>query len=287
MRELSFLVTNDDGIESPLLAALVAALLAHGRVTVVAPRTQQSWIGKALSRHASANLEDRRDLFGCDAWDLNGTPADCVNLALAHLVGRRVDAIVSGINIGSNAALPLILASGTVGGALEGALHGHHAIAASLRLDRADLDLLRQPGAAIPAHLATAGRVAARRTAARVESIARRPKPRSFLVHSLNFPTATTDDTPLLRTMPALVCAGSMFNATSSEPGVFTSAFAIGEERRSALLTDRACLETGRASHTVLDFGRLGVSGGTFGSVPAATAPEEMQAAVGPDPAAS
>lgn len=269
MRELSFLVTNDDGIESPLLAALVAALLAHGRVTVVAPRSQQSWIGKALSRHASANVVDRRELFGCAAWDLNGTPADCVNLALAHLVPDGVDVVVSGINIGSNAALPLILSSGTIGGALEGALHGHPAIAASLRLDRADLDFLRRPGAAVPPHLATAGRVAARRTAELADAIARRPRPRSFVVHSLNFPPSTNDATPLVRTMPALARAGSMFTPATGESGVFTSSFAIGEERPSGFLTDRACLESGRASHSVLDFGRIGVSGGAFGRVPA------------------
>lgn len=270
MRELSFLVTNDDGIESPLLAALVAALLAHGRVTVVAPRTQQSWISKALSRHASANIEDRRDLFGCDAWDLNGTPADCVNLALAHLVPGRVDAIVSGINIGSNAALPLILASGTVGGALEGALHGHHAIASSMRLDRADLDALHCPGATIPEHLAATSRVAARRTAELAESIARRPRPRSFFVHSLNFPPGATDETPLVRSMPALLCAGPMFSPAEAQTGVYTSAFAVGDERPTPFLTDRACLENGRASYTVLDYGRLGVSGGAFGPVPRA-----------------
>lgn len=269
MRELTFLVTNDDGIESPLLAALVAALLAHGRVTVVAPRTQQSWISKALSRHASANIVERRSLFGCDAWDLNGTPADCVNLALAHLVPGRVDAVVSGINIGSNAALPLILASGTVGGALEGALHGHHAIASSLRLTRADLDFLRQTNASVPPHLATAVRLASQQTATLAEKIARRSRPRSFVVHSLNFPAEMTDATPLERTMPALVCAGPMFNPAEAQAGVYTSAFAVGEERPSPFLTDRACLESGRASYSVLDFGRLGISGGPSGPVAA------------------
>ena len=121
MRELSFLVTNDDGIDSPLLAALVAALLAHGRVTVAAPRTEQSWIGKAISRHRELNVRVSTHHFGCAAWEIDGTPADCVNLALGNLVEQRPDMVVSGINMGSNAGLPLILASGTVGGASEGA----------------------------------------------------------------------------------------------------------------------------------------------------------------------
>jgi 5'-nucleotidase len=281
MRELSFLVTNDDGIESPLLAALVAALLAHGRVTVVAPRTQQSWISKALSRQAECNIVERRTLFGCPAWDLNGTPADCVNLALAHLAPEPVDVVVSGINIGSNAALPLILASGTVGGALEGALHGHHALASSLRLTREDLGLLREPGAKIPPHLATAARLAAKHTAELAEKIGRRPKSRSFVVHSLNFPAEMTPDTPLVRTMPALLQAGPMFNPAEAQTGVYHSAFAVGGERPTPFLTDRACLESGRASHTVLDFGRLGVSGGAFGKVDEVT-PTDVAAGENP-----
>jgi len=261
MRELSFLVTNDDGIESPFLAALVAALLAHGRVTVVAPRVEQSWISKAMSRRTNINLVPRRDLFGCEAWDLNGTPADCVNLALAHVVKDRVDAVVSGINIGTNAALPLILASGTVGGALEGALHGHHAIASSLRLTSDDMAALREPGSKVPAHLSVSVQIVARRTAGLAEATARRSRPRSFLVHNLNFPAGTNESTQLERTVPAPVLAGPLFKpATADGSEFFTFAFNVGEERASDLLTDRTCIESARASHTILDYGRLGVT---------------------------
>ena len=261
MRELSFLVTNDDGIESPFLAALVAALLAHGRVTVVAPRAEQSWISKAMTRRANITLQPRRGLFGCDAWDLNGTPADCVNLALAHVMKDRVDAVVSGINIGTNAALPLILASGTVGGALEGALHGHHAIASSLRLVPEDMAALREPGSKVPAHLVTSIQVVARRTAGLAEATARRPRPRSFLVHNLNFPAGTNEATPLERSVPAPLLAGALFKPTTDGgTEFFTFAFNVGEQRPSDLLTDRACIESARASHTILDYGRLGVT---------------------------
>jgi 5'-nucleotidase len=261
MRELRFLVTNDDGIESPFVAALVAALLAHGRVIVVAPRVEQSWISKAMSRRTQLTVKERRSLFGCEAWDVNGTPADCVNLALAHLVKDRVDAVVSGINIGTNAALPLILASGTVGGALEGALHGYHAIASSLRLAPEDMATLRQPGARVPAHLATSLQVVARRTAALAEEVARKPQPRSFFVHNLNFPAGTNETTTLERSVPAPLHAGSLFQRSPTEGDEFyTFTFAVGEQRPCDLLTDRACIESGRASYTILDYGRLGVT---------------------------
>lgn len=273
MRELSFLVTNDDGIDSPLLSALVAALLAQGRVTVVAPRQEQSWIGKAISRHRQLNVRSRDNLFGCPAWDVDGTPADCVNLALGHLVAGRPDMVVSGINMGSNAGLPLILASGTVGGALEAACHGFHALATSIRMTRDDFARAKQPGGALPEAVNLAVKSVAHRSAALGAEIARRPRPHKFFVHNLNFPPTTTDATPLDRTMPALLRIGTLFHpAPGAEKGAFGFTFGVGDEEPSPLLTDRACLEAGHASYSVLDFGRIGVSGGPHGAV--APAPE-------------
>ena len=62
--------------------------------------------------------------LGCPTWIVDGTPSDCVNIALAHLLTDPVAGVVSGINVGLNASLGFILASGTVAGAWEGALHG-------------------------------------------------------------------------------------------------------------------------------------------------------------------
>jgi 5'-nucleotidase len=272
MRELTFLVTNDDGIHSPFLAALVAALLGHGRVCVVAPTEEKSWIGKAISRHRPLRAQPRNDLFGCPAWAVDGTPADCVNLGLGRLVAGavgRIDMVASGINMGSNAGLPLILASGTVGGALEGACHGLHALATSIRLDKADFARIREPGTRLPEHIAAMVRVVARRSAELCATIARKPAPKRFLVHNLNFPHTTSDATPIERTIPALVRIGTLFEP-AAEADTFGFTFAVGDELPSAQLTDRACVESGRASHSILDFGRLGLSGGPFGEVPAA-----------------
>ncbi|MGH8020338.1 MAG: 5'/3'-nucleotidase SurE [Opitutaceae bacterium] len=264
MRKPSFLVTNDDGIDSPFLAALVCALAKLGMVSVVAPSGERSWIGKAISRRGQIAARKRPDLFDCQAWEVDGTPADCVNLGLGHFVTSRIDAVVSGINIGSNAGLPLILASGTVGGALEGALLGRHAIASSMRLDPADFASIshRRQGE-LPAHLKTALEAAAERSAQLCASIALTRRSRRFVVHNLNFPTQFTADTALVRTLPASMQAGHLFSAVEESDGeVFTFSFAIGDEREANRLSDRACIESGRASYSILDFGRIGVPAG-------------------------
>jgi len=270
MRTLSILATNDDGIDSPLFAALVRALLPIGRVVVAAPDGERSWIGKAISRQKPQLRAERRDaMFGCPAWSIDGTPADCVNLALGHLVDGHVDLVdghvdlvVSGINMGSNAGLPLILASGTVGGALEGALAGSHAVATSIRLGRADFARLKLPDASLPAHVAATVDAIAARTAGLCATIARRPRPRRPVVHNLNFPPDTTADTPLVRTTAAHMRVGPLW-VPAGETGRYEFAFRVDDEAPSAHLTDRACLDTGRATHCILDFGRLAVTSGT------------------------
>lgn len=267
MRSLSFLVTNDDGIDSPALAALAGALQPHGRVQIVAPATEQSWIGKAISRRRRLTVRQREDLFTCPAWDVDGTPADCVNLGLGNLVRGRIDAVVSGINVGSNVSLPLILCSGTVGGALEASFHGMHAIASSIRIARADFGAARDPLHSGYRTISDAIKAAANLTADRAVTIARRRKPTRSIVHNLNFPTTTTGDTIIERTIPANVRTGTLFRPTD-EPGVYEFIFAMENAIPASRLTDLDSLDAGRASYSVLDFSRLGVAGAVYGPVP-------------------
>ncbi|HEY9248275.1 MAG TPA: 5'/3'-nucleotidase SurE, partial [Rariglobus sp.] len=146
---MKFLVTNDDGVDSPFLHALTHALLAAGHEPfVAAPKIEQSWIGCAKSRlRPVASAVSPRD-FGCRAWTIDGTPSDCVSIALAHLLPRdvRIDAVVSGINIGRNASLGFILASGTIAGAWEGAVHGLPALAFSQDLTFEQFEAYRASG---------------------------------------------------------------------------------------------------------------------------------------------
>jgi len=122
------LVTNDDGVRSDGLLALSRALEALGEVTVVAPLVEASAIGHALTLRRPLRLEQVADrIFAVD-----GTPTDCVNIAVTKVLNGMPDLVVSGINKGYNLGDDVTY-SGTVAGALEGALLGIPSIAVSLQ----------------------------------------------------------------------------------------------------------------------------------------------------------
>src|SRR6476619_7605422 len=164
MREI--LVTNDDGVHSEGIKDLAAALAHLGKVTIVAPMQEASAIGHALTLRRPLRIET----IGANTFGIDGTPTDCVNLAISHVIKQKPDLIVSGINKGWNLGDDVTY-SGTVSGALEAALLGIPAIAVSLRSTRGDYDF----------------RFAARAAAQMGGSILRRPlPPRTFL--NINVP---------------------------------------------------------------------------------------------------
>src|SRR4029453_8054728 len=125
------LVTNDDGYFSPGIEALAAALAPLGEVTIVAPQTEASAVGHALTLRRPLRLEHIRDRI----YAVDGTPTDCVNIAIDEVLEHPPDLVVSGINHGLNVGDDVTY-SGTVAGALEGALLGHQAIAVSLQFTK-------------------------------------------------------------------------------------------------------------------------------------------------------
>ncbi len=126
------LVTNDDGYRSAGLIALADALRPLGEVTIVAPMSEASAVGHALTLRRPLRLEQMSDrLFAVD-----GTPTDCVNIAVTQIVRGLPDLVVSGINTGWNIGDDVTY-SGTVAGAFEGALLGTQAISVSLQFSRA------------------------------------------------------------------------------------------------------------------------------------------------------
>ena len=116
---LRILVTNDDGYRSAGIQALAAALRELGEVTIVAPTTEASAIGHALTLRRPLRLET----IGDRVFAVDGTPTDCVNVAVTHVFTGLPDLVVSGINKGWNLGDDVTY-SGTVAGALEGALLG-------------------------------------------------------------------------------------------------------------------------------------------------------------------
>ncbi len=122
------LVSNDDGIEAKGLDALVKAVEPLGEVWVVAPETEQSATSHSLSLHRPLRIRQH----GERRFAVDGTPADCVYVALNHLLkDQRPTLVVSGINHGPNLADDVIY-SGTVAAAMEGAILNVPAIAFSL-----------------------------------------------------------------------------------------------------------------------------------------------------------
>jgi len=123
---MKILISNDDGYQAPGIVALHAALAAVADVEVVAPEHNNSAKSNALTLHSPLYVHTASNGFRY----VNGTPADCVHIALTGLLGYRPDLVVSGINNGANMGDDTIY-SGTVGAAMEGYLFGIPAIAFS------------------------------------------------------------------------------------------------------------------------------------------------------------
>jgi 5'-nucleotidase len=129
------LVTNDDGIHSEGIIALARALERLGEVFVVAPAHEMS----AASHSLTLTRPLRIDPVDERRWSVDGTPTDCVTLAMSHILkDRRPDIVLSGINRGPNLGDDTTY-SGTVAGALEASIHGLPGIAVSL-VTRRDFD---------------------------------------------------------------------------------------------------------------------------------------------------
>lgn len=264
---MNLLVTNDDGIDCVFLHELVFALRDAGHsLAVVAPRREQSWVGAGKSRNRAvhATLADRG--FGCPTWIVDGTPADCVNIALAHLLpvapgypgGFQPDGVASGINVGYNASLGFILASGTIAGAWEGALHGLPAIAFSQDVTAELYDELKASGGRGDAAKFAFLKISAARAARLAAELLPATPPRSFVVHNLNFPLACTPETPVRPTVPAKVIVPKLFGPAADD-GTHRFVFSQAQDVSPAEpLTDRAALLAGFISHSRLDYGKLG-----------------------------
>ena len=125
------LVTNDDGITAPGLKALVEVASKTGNVIVIAPDSPQSGMGHAITVNNPIRI-DKSEVFGTiEAHTCSGTPVDCVKVGIFHVLKRKPDLIISGINHGSNAATNVIY-SGTMSAAVEGAMENIPSIGFSL-----------------------------------------------------------------------------------------------------------------------------------------------------------
>jgi len=152
---MKILVTNDDGIRSPVLSLLADALHREHEVRVTAPATDQSGMSHSFTHGLEKRLAFRADASSpYPKYEVMGTPCDCIKFAVAHLFQPgEIDLVLSGINLGENAGMSAVY-SGTVAAAREAAMWGIPSIAVSVWKDEPGrlahavdwlLRLLRQP----------------------------------------------------------------------------------------------------------------------------------------------
>ncbi len=128
------LLTNDDGIYAPGLAAMERELSRLGEVYVVAPAVEQSGVGHSITYLTPLTVKEVFDGEDRRGWAVEGSPADCVKIGVTEFCPRQPDLVVSGINSGLNAGIN-VLYSGTVAAAVEGAFFDITSVAVSLEYD--------------------------------------------------------------------------------------------------------------------------------------------------------
>jgi 5'-nucleotidase len=181
---VQILLTNDDGIYAPGLAAMERELRKIGDVCVAAPATEQSGVGHSITFLMPQTAKEVFDGERRRGWAVEGSPADSVKIAIAEFCPRRPDLVVSGINGGLNAGIN-VLYSGTVAAAIEGAFFEITSVAVSLEFDE-------------QAQFDKAARVAREV----IEQILKLKGPEPQL-YNLNIPTAALEKSqPQLRVVP-------------------------------------------------------------------------------------
>ena len=231
------LLTNDDGVHAPGLAAMQRQLQPLGEVCVVAPATEQSGVGHSITYLTPLIV---KEVFHGDTrwgWAVDGSPADCVKIGATELCPRKPDLVVSGINGGQNAGIN-VLYSGTVAAAIEGAFFGITSVAVSLQFDEhANFDRAAQLARMI------------------IEQIIEKEEQQPEL-YNLNIPTAAVEGTPRVVMVPMDVTQYAdkyekRFDPWGREYYWVTGGPPDGAE---GLKTDLSALAAGHIALTPLDF---------------------------------
>jgi 5'-nucleotidase len=234
---VQILLTNDDGIYAPGLAALEEQLKSLGDVCLVAPATEQSGVGHSITFLSPLICKEIFDGDRRRGWAVEGSPADCVKLGVFEFSPRRPDLVVSGINGGLNAGIN-VLYSGTVAAAIEGAFFGISSIAVSLEYDE-------------HADFAAAARIARQV----VEQILQQ-KEASPQLYNLNMPTAAMHRSPEIRIVPMGVAQYGEHFVRRRDPKGRTYYWATGDPPppQSDEETDLSALQEGFITLTPLHY---------------------------------
>ncbi len=232
------LLTNDDGIYAPGLAAMERALEKLGDVYVVSPATEQSGVGHSITYLSPLVVKELFEGRQRRGWAVEGSPADCVKIGIFEFCPRLPDLIVSGIHGGLNAGIN-VLYSGTVAAAIEGAFFGITSVAVSLEFDeQAEFDQ------------------AAELARKAIEQILRQ-KQAGPQLYNLNIPTAALrGDPPRVRVVPmGLERSGEQYERRT-DPRGRSYYWALSEPVVATARheTDVSALAKGYVTLTPLDF---------------------------------
>ena len=257
------LITNDDGIHSAFLHAIARSLAQWAPVVIAAPASEQSWIGRAVSRRRPVSVHPEPDL-PWPAWSIGGTPTDCVNIALGSLLEEPPSAVVSGINIGYNTSIPLIYSSGTVAGALEGAFWGLPAFAVSQQIPDTLFGSVTESRGRLPEEWQPVLEANATHAAELICRLLKDPTPHpektdgraDAVVHNLNYPARPQHPYETALTVPAPLSKLPFYRKTGDHRYEFH--FQHGDPVDCPVKTDREALALGEVSHSVLNFSALG-----------------------------
>lgn len=136
---MTILLTNDDGVNSSGIMAAKKAAENLGETIIVAPATQQSGIGHALTLFEPVRVTSTNMADGTEAHMVSGTPTDAVIIGIYQIAKKKPDLVISGINIGENLGKSELTTSGTIGAAMEAAVHGVPALSVSIQVTRGDI----------------------------------------------------------------------------------------------------------------------------------------------------
>ncbi|MFZ5831293.1 MAG: 5'/3'-nucleotidase SurE [Planctomycetota bacterium] len=231
------LLTNDDGIYAPGLAALDRQLRQLGEVRVVAPATEQSGVGHSITYLTPLIVKEVYHGEEHWGWAVEGSPADCVKIGIKEFCPREPDLVVSGINSGLNAGIN-VLYSGTVAAAIEGAFFGITSVAVSLEFDEhAEYDKAARIARGVIEHI--------------LKNKGREPQ-----LYNLNIPRKALRGTPQVATVPMNVIRyGDSFEKRVDPFGREYYWLKGGPPQQIALHeTDLSALAEGYVTLTPLDY---------------------------------
>ncbi|MEN6449741.1 MAG: 5'/3'-nucleotidase SurE [Thermoguttaceae bacterium] len=233
------LLTNDDGIYAPGLAAFEHELRRLGDVVVVAPAKEQSGVGHSITYLTPLIVKEVYRNGSNDVrwgWAVEGSPADCVKLGIQVFCPRTPDLVVSGINGGLNAGIN-VLYSGTVAAAVEGAFFGVTSVAVSLEFDE-------------HARFADAARLACNVIRQVLDKKGAAPE-----LFNVNIPTAALRGTPEVCVVPMNVTRyGDTYQKRSDPWGRDYYWLMGGPPAPTAGETDLSALDKGKVTITPLDY---------------------------------